>query len=205
MKNFFQKHRIIKNSVFILLALVVLSGGTYGAYYVGAQFSDWANIGSNITAGTLDLTTNGSNDAQIISISNMKPGETRDFTWTLRNAGSVDGILDNGTFSISQTGGAAANGPELAVDSDNSGDLSSVLLVQVYVDGAPAFAAERPISGLTGTGLPFSGMDKSLNAYTSATMLVRVHWPLGSENADNACQGDTLNATASLKLIQKTA
>lgn len=198
MRNFF-KNRIVKSVLISLLAIGLITGG-----YVGAQFSDWANIGSNITAGTLDMTVNGSNDAQIISISNMKPGETRDFTWTLRNAGSVDGVLDNGTFSISQTGGAPANGPELAVDSDNSGDLSSVLLVQVYVDGVPAFPVERPISGLTGTGLPFSGMDKSLNAYTSATMLVRVRWPLGFEDADNACQGDTLNAVASLKLLQKT-
>lgn len=181
--------------------LLVSLGGV-----VGALYSDWGSVAGNITAGTLDLTVNGSDAMQIVNVSNMKPGETRDFTWTLRNAGSVDAILDNGTFSVIQSGGAPANGPELAVDPSNNGNLSNVMMAQVYIDGVPMFAAERPISGLVTSGLPFSGMNKSLNAYATCSLLVRVHWPDNlSDDVDNQCQGDVLTGTANFKLTQKTA
>lgn len=79
----------ISRSMFTVLAIAALAlGATY------AYLTDTETLAENtLAAGTLDLKVDGEdNPTSSINVYDLAPGETREFTWTLRNDGSVTGI-----------------------------------------------------------------------------------------------------------------
>ena len=79
----------ISKSVFVIGAVVMLALGATFAY-----FADTEILAENtLASGTLDLKVDGvDNPTSSINIADLLPGESREFTWTLRNDGSVTGI-----------------------------------------------------------------------------------------------------------------
>ncbi len=68
-----------------VLGIVLVSGGTF------AYFTDSILTNNNVTAGTLDLGVTNINDEGILfEFENKKPGDTFDYTFSLRNQGSLD-------------------------------------------------------------------------------------------------------------------
>lgn len=79
----------ISKSVFVISAVVMLALGATFAY-----FADTEILAENtLASGTLDLKVDGVDDpTSSINISDLTPGQSREFTWTLRNEGTVTGI-----------------------------------------------------------------------------------------------------------------
>lgn len=78
----------------ILSSLVILGliGGVAAATV--AYFSDTeTSVGNTFSAGTLDLKVDNQDDPNVVhvTLSNMKPGATASYMWTLSNTGSLTG------------------------------------------------------------------------------------------------------------------
>jgi len=61
-----------------------------------ANYSDTeTSTGNTFTAGTLDLKVGGQDDLNVVhfELSNLAPGWSHTYKWTLKNAGSVDGVV----------------------------------------------------------------------------------------------------------------
>src|SRR5690625_4271734 len=67
------------------LGIVLISSGTF------AFFSDSVHTNNNVSAGTLELgVTNIDDEGVLFEFANKKPGDTFDYTFSLRNEGSLD-------------------------------------------------------------------------------------------------------------------
>lgn len=78
----------ISKSISIICAVALLAiGATY------AYFSDSEILAENtLAAGTLDLKVDGEdNPTSSINIADLMPGDSREFTWTIRNDGNITG------------------------------------------------------------------------------------------------------------------
>ena len=79
--------------ILLSLALIALvSSVTVGA--TRAYFSDTeTSSGNTFSAGTLDLQVDGKDDPNVVHVtmSNMKPGDSASYSWTLSNTGSLSG------------------------------------------------------------------------------------------------------------------
>ncbi|GAB3804964.1 TasA family protein [Virgibacillus kimchii] len=79
------KEKLVMSMLIGVLGIVLVSGGTF------AYFSDSVQTNNNITAGTLDLgVTNIDDEGVLFEFENKKPGDTFDYTFNLRNEGSLD-------------------------------------------------------------------------------------------------------------------
>ena len=192
---------------FGLISLAILAVIAMTSFGTLALFTDALNLSGKVTAGTMDLIANGSNAPGQISVTNMKPGDTKEFNWNLKNIGSVDGHITAASFAYTQTEGPAANAPEAAVDTDNdSGDLDEVLKVQVYINGVPQFktggtAAWQPLSGGGASGS--YTIDLPIAAGAEVPLTVQLYWPAGdTSGSDNKAQSDTLEGTVALNFVQ---
>lgn len=192
---------------FGLVSLAILAVIAMTSFGTLALFTDALNLSGKVTAGTMDLVANGANAPGQISVTNMKPGETRKFNWNLKNIGSVDGHITAASFAYTQTEGAAPNAPELAAeDADGTGDLDEVLMVQVYINGVPQFktggsAAWQPLSGGGASGN--YTIDLPIAAGAELPLEVQLYWPETTAGFnDNKAQGDTLEGTVSLNFVQ---
>jgi spore coat-associated protein N len=68
-----------------ILGIALVSGGTF------AYFSDSILTNNNVSAGTLDLgVTDIDDEGVLFEFENKKPGDTFDYTFSLRNEGSLD-------------------------------------------------------------------------------------------------------------------
>src|SRR5690625_2387452 len=75
------------------LGIVLISSGTF------AFFSDSVHTDNNVSAGTLELgVTNIDDEGVLFEFENKKPGDTFDYTFSLRNEGTLD-IKDVTLFS----------------------------------------------------------------------------------------------------------
>jgi spore coat-associated protein N len=121
------------------LAMVLAAAGLTVAS--GADFTaQSANPSNSFTAGTLSM-SNSSDNAAILTASNMRPGDTSTGTVDIANTGSLSGAftLTRGT----------------PVDSDNANPLSAKL--NVLVDDCGTF---------TGSTAPACGDSDDVNKYT---------------------------------------
>ena len=79
----------------ILLSLLTISlVAVVGVGATRAYFSDTeTSVGNTMAAGTLDLKVDNQEDPNVVhvTLSNMKPGQTASYNWTLSNAGSISG------------------------------------------------------------------------------------------------------------------
>jgi|SRR5690625_759579 len=73
-------------SIFIgFLGIVLISSGTF------AYFSDSVQTNNNVAAGTLDLGVMDIDEEGVLfEFENKKPGDTFDYTFSLRNEGTLD-------------------------------------------------------------------------------------------------------------------
>lgn len=134
--------RILLSVFSISLALVLAVGATV------AVFSDTeTSEGNTFTAGTLDLKVDGEDDGSTVAhieLSDMKPGDTAQYQWTLSNTGSLSGqpwieivnLVDNDNN---------CNEPESDVDGScgdpgpGEGELSPNLLMQINAAGSTGY------------------------------------------------------------------
>lgn len=119
--------KIAKSASVICAVAILAIGATY------AYFTDSEILAQNsLAAGTMDLKIDGEdNPTSSINISNLTPGETREFTWVLRNDGNITGI-PSVTFGEVFNYENEITEPESAVDSSaDAGELGDRVRVRM--------------------------------------------------------------------------
>lgn len=88
------------------LGISLVGGGTF------AYFSDSADVTTNFTAGTLDLSAN---PTTLIPITNMKPGDWMNRSFELKNNGSLDiaRVLLSTDYTVTNKSGEPVNTDDL--------------------------------------------------------------------------------------------
>lgn len=204
MKNFFRNHKAIRNSLFVILALALMTGG-----YVGARFSDQGAVQTTVTAGTLDLRVNGSDATQYFTVSNMVPNDRKSFAFTLKNAGTTKGQIERIPLTFTQEGGVYTDAEARQGDATNAGNLGEFL--QYEVRNGSALVGSGSLSGPVGNKP--SGTDEAVlstplvfNGGDEATLTIELIWPFNENSTlDNRAQGDKMTVGATFQMVQVQA
>lgn len=187
-----KKVELTRRKVLGGLATIGAAGAATGAGTMAA-FSDTETSSANtVSAGTLNLSMNTTNDAAI-SLTNAKPGDSGFIALELVNEGSLAGSLDVNIGSVAADGSFSAS---LVTDSDGTdsefesspgsdGELDDNINVEVGLDDS--------FTGTTGydEGGSYSGtIDTSIVSDTLANAV-------GSYNTNKpiAANGDTGDST----------
>jgi spore coat-associated protein N len=204
-KNSRKKAGLIVGLVALVVAAAAIGAGTYAA------FTDTeTGPGGTQTAGTLDLEVgSGGTTSTLFSASNIAPGFSQDYTFTLKNAGSVTGTLSTATtFS---GGDGSCTEPERTAEnatscnpSGNLQDQMQVVVVSSPVSNTPTSAMS--LAGFAGAPLPGSGSLK-INGGQTVTYTLRFTLPndtstTAETNSNNKVQGDSVTLNSTFNLVQ---
>lgn len=189
-------------AVVLILSLVLVA--TVGAVGTGAWFTDTATSGNNIiTAGTLDLTVDGSNDAILpaeISATKLAPGAWDNLGHaTLTNIGNLPGQLSFKVKNIANTeNGITA--PETAAGDVTAvlGELGPKISLSIQENAAPWTRYTAMSSFADGAVLSTQG--RILQPGESIQVVFYVTWAQTSD--DNLAQGDSVTFDLEINLAQ---
>lgn len=188
----------MKKMVFVLVLLMVVTMETTVILAENVR---------KVTAGSLELQLNNDGEATIESgkenqaaiefnISKLKPGETLNLDWTLKNVGKTRGIIDYLRIKAIQDGGVT-NQPESLADPDNSGDLGALLICTLSCGGEDHVLPMDEV--LSPDGMVYNpGI--ILKPEESAPFRLTVYWPNHSD--DNIGQGDVLETGIEMQMTQ---
>jgi predicted ribosomally synthesized peptide with SipW-like signal peptide len=120
--------------------ILILVAGIFVGVGTRAIFSDTEKVSvADISAGTLDLKLSGADAVVTVDIHNIKPGDTITEVWTLKNDGTLPGILSV-EFSAITNNDNLCNDPETAAEiaeygaatgGNGEGELGAYLRAQV--------------------------------------------------------------------------
>lgn len=194
--------KIIGLTIAILVIIGLVGAGTY-ALFTSIQTS----VGNTFTMGTLTLTptTAGTTTAGVVepyikvnvgglgingnvTFGLLKPGDSGNITWTLKNTGTMPGnltMVSNATGTL-----VTANGTEY-----------QDFMVWVTRNGT-----DIPSLGTTDTYVPMSGMSAVLNTESQSiaaggSLVYVINWQIPSD-AGNEIQGATANLDITFTLTQ---
>jgi predicted ribosomally synthesized peptide with SipW-like signal peptide len=193
-----------------VLMLALMIGGLYG------YFNDTEPGNGNIfTAGTLDLQTwvegtsptgaafvvtpsdNVNGICGHVAFSNVAPGDNGTITWTLTNAGTVDGDLtfDNVSVVFSENGTNEPEGKVAGNNNGSNGDLDQYMYCRLSQDGGD----------LTGL-IQFSGLQAALASQAGAldagtATTYELYWEI-APTVGNVIQSDTATIDITFNLVQ---
>lgn len=182
--------------ILVVLVILVLSVTTMAAGSV-----------RKVVAGNLELQFSDSGEATIgsegidqalinLDITRLKPGETLNLDWTLKNVGKTRGIIDYLRIKATQDGGVT-NQPESLTDPDNSGDLGALLICTLTYGGEDHLLPMDEV--LSPNGMTYNpGI--ILKPEESVPFRLTVYWPNHSD--DNIGQGDVLEAGVEMQMTQ---
>jgi predicted ribosomally synthesized peptide with SipW-like signal peptide len=191
-----KKRTKILTLVSVLALTLVLLIGTMGT---GAWFKDTGTShGNMITAGTLDLTIDGSNNAIVsakMGADKLAPGQYAGLgVVKLTNTGNLPGKLSASIFNIKNLENGIT-GPEVAAgDTDSIGDLGPMLSIIVKQNYAPYdnFQYMTGLSdGKTLYALHMGGTpDITIQPGETLEFQLNAQW-VATDN-DNIAQGDSV-------------
>lgn len=147
-------------SVLTISLVAVIGVGATRAYFSDTETS----TGNSFTAGTLDLKVDSQDDPNVVhvTLSNMKPGQTASYNWTLSNSGSLSGKpwieitnlknYDNGcndpeTAALDTTCGVPGLG---------DGELGANLLMKLNAPGSVGYVYPNNVSCVGGNNCPLN-------------------------------------------------
>jgi predicted ribosomally synthesized peptide with SipW-like signal peptide len=192
----------------IVLVCVLIGGGVY------AYFSDTeTSTGNTFTAGTLDLNLDGGNTNVVkFTVGDVKPGDSGNGTWTVANAGSIDGYLDLESVGVTEGTGTTTD-PEL-VDEPTHADtvqLGNYLLGHIFVDTDNSGSWDSGETDIFGTNASPAAIntiagsyDLSLSLTQGSTNYITLAWSVPT-SADNRIQGDNVTLDMTFELQQRAA
>lgn len=202
----------ISKSFFTIMLMAVIAIGATAAYFTDSE----TVVGNTFAAGTLDLKVDDTdNPTNNINISDLKPGESREFTWVLKNTGSLEGIPSI-TFGNVENFENSCIDPESDVDfTPDFGELGDRLRVKaewqqrggfktIRLSNNSATARLNDISGITaGLGLlTGSGTDNAiphLSMNEQVTIRFTVSLP---DTVGNIIQSDSASLDITFNLNQ---
>lgn len=185
------RRRVLGGIATIGAAAAAAGAGTFAA------FSDTeSSTGNQVSAGTLDLTVDGSDqDVTVLTASNVVPnGSGSGTAITLENAGSVDGLLDINVSNIASNENGT-DGPEASASAEGTGvELEDELTITVTLDGSSVFS--DTVANLTNGQTIVS--DQTLNASSSTDFNLNY----SVTDAGNEIQSDSVTLDFSFVLNQ---
>jgi hypothetical protein len=166
----------------VVLAAVGVAAGS------GASFSASSSNPSNtFTSGTLSMSNNKSG-AAVLTVSNMKPGDTQSGTVDIENTGSLSGTFSMTASNITNGGNASPSTYPMA------GKLNLTIAdCGTFVGAtAPSCPSSPPASGniYQGTLAAFSG-NKSLGTFSAGEKHRYIVFANFDASADNNYQSAT--------------
>lgn len=164
-----------------------------------AAFSDTENSnGNSVTAGTLDLTVDsGQGPVEVLSLSDVVPGDSDSGTVTLANNGNVNGTLSVAIDQITSNENGT-NDPETeAGDSGSSDGVELESAVTVTISLASTQLISDTINNLSDGQSLASG--ETLNAGNSKDL--RLDYTVNS-GAGNNIQSDSVSMDLDFTLTQ---
>ena len=206
-------NKIILSLVTIFAVAAIATGATV------AYFSDTETSNSNtFAAGTLDLKVDDQDDDNIVSVTlnNLKPGDTAQYQWSWKNAGTIDGEPWLEIINVTDEENDLLEPEEADGDSEDEGELSQYLLMKLNAPGDTGYAyPNQPECLDSGSKCPLSLWDdysqigqspwevwQSIAAgATNAPMVLEFELPA---DADNAVQSDTVSFDIVFHLDQVT-
>ncbi len=201
-------NKILLSLMTIVLVCALVGGGVY------AYFSDTeTSTGNTFVAGTLDLNLDGGNTNVVkFTVSDVKPGDSGNGTWTVTNVGSIDGYLDLESISVTEGIGTTTD-PELADESTqaDTNQLGNYLLGHLFIDtnndgnwdaGETDIFATNASPAAINTIAASYALDLSLTS--SSTNYVTLAWSVPT-STDNRIQGDNVTLDMTFELQQQAA
>jgi len=185
---------------------VAAAGAATGAGTMAAFRDSESSTGNSISAGTLNLTLDGSDaTVQFLSQTSVAPGDSGSATLTVANTGSLPGYIDVEVASLtSYENGLSGN--ENSVDGSGgdpgagNGELQDYLEVHAEFQNGPAlWSGFDTVANRLGTGTPYD-RDYQLAAGGSDTFVV--DWQLPSSVGDDA-QSDGIEFALTFSLDQR--
>ena len=150
-----------------------------------------------IETSQASITSNADDQTTInFDISNMKPGDTEVFRWSVQYLGKMIGNINYLRLRATQDGGKT-NEPESVNDPDNSGDLGSLLICTLNYDGQDYILPMDEV--LSPNGMVYDPkifLDPNQSAIFSLTF----YWP--NHTDDNIGQGDVLENNIDIGMIE---
>jgi len=189
-------------SLIAIAAVAAVAGGATVAY-----FSDVESVkGNTFAAGTLDLTVDETANVTA-DFTNIKPGDSGTYEWTVVNAGSEKGYLDvEGIVKTDNENGCGSNSEKL-VDADcdaitPTGELTSKIDVDIFVDvdgdgtnsAGDKLIYNGSLSGFVSTDLDYE-MASGLNK------VVIMNWSVAT-SVGNEIQSDKASLAMNFELGQ---
>jgi len=192
----------------IVLVCALVGGGVY------AYFSDIeTSTGNTFTAGTLDLNLDGGNTNVVkFSIGDVAPGDSGYGTWTVNNAGSIDGYLDLESIAVSEAVGTTTD-PELTDEPTHAdtAQLGTYLLAHLFVDTNNNGSWDSGETDVFGTNASPSAINTIAGSYGldlslthGSTNYFTLAWSVPT-SADNRIQGDNVTLGMTFELQQRAA
>ena len=200
--------KILLSLMTIALVGALVGGGIY-AYFNDTETS----TGNTFTAGTLDLNLDGGNTNVVkFNVSDASPGSNGGGTWTVTNAGTIDGYLDLETVGITEGIGTTTD-PELVDEPTglDTAQLGTFLMVHMFIDAnnnGNWDAGETDILGTNAAPVAINtiagsyNLDLPLTAVSTNYITLRWSVPV---TADNRIQGDSIILGMTFELQQRAA
>jgi spore coat-associated protein N len=201
-----RKAGLIIGVVAVVIAAAAIGAGTYAA------FTDTeTGPGGTQTAGTLDLEIGGSGFQTLFNGTNIAPGYTKDFTFTVKNSGSIAGTLTN---SLALTGAdGTCTEPEQTAEGSTTckptGNLQDQMTV-VVVSSPASNVATSPVLMTDFVKTPLPGNNTALAGGATGTYVLRFALPndtstTAETNVNNKVQGDSVTLSSTFNLVQVTS
>ncbi len=204
--------RRIFSSLVIMVMVSALAVSATRAYFSDTETSS----GNRITAGTLDLNLDGTNENSVkFPDVSILPDQTVSGTWTVHNTGSIAGYLDLHKISKRSDEYGCVE-PEISAGDttcdnpgESQGELLDLLNIHIFVDadndGTYDTGETNIFEGLA-NGLA-SDYDQNISLTSDETTYITmlVNWPSSSPDTDIKAQGDTFDLGMTFELAQTQA
>ena len=193
-----ERGALLSSMILVMLASMLVGAGTV------AYFNDTETVsGNTFSAGTLDLEVNDENPwtSTLISVSNMKPGDTGEVTIELENLGSLDGYVCMWIKDVTNSPGDTPE-PE---DTPDNGELGANIKITIWQDdgdnvledGEEVYVNGETLDNLDGEKVV---TNKPLSA--GGTVYIGFSWEIPSD-VGNEIMDDSVTFTIEFALTQE--
>ena len=195
-------------SMMLILVVGIFAGSITMAYFNDTETS----YGNTLTAGTLDLQVDGQDDPHVANFDlvdlkpgdgagNLKPAGGPGLHWTVKNVGSIPGVLTVTIMNVVNKENGQ-NEPEALVDStvgELEGELGSKIRIQVWRGGIWTYE-EATLNQINGKAIvPGYGSPVILGSGVQTT--IEISWCV-FDTAGNEIQSDSVSFDVVFQLDQ---
>ena len=191
----------ISRGLAISVSVLILAAAVAGINW--AKFSATKiSTGNTLSAGTLELSIEKPG-TWTGNVDNLKPGEEGRKTITVKNTGSIDGVLKVTKVEIKGNNENGCGDPEIENGDDpgnNDGELPEYLIITIGNTDDEDLFANGDLASLANGDTPLTGANVDLDANADTDIVVKYRVP---EDTGNIIQSDNCDFTITFTLEQE--